>query len=84
MNMLGLVPGFVAPTMFACVPMGMALSIFVFYHSAGIKANGFGYIKQFLGPMLVADAAVISRSKSSATAARPLSLTFVFCQHVRR
>ena len=51
MNSLGLIPGFVAPTMFSWVPMGMALSIFIFYHSAGIKANGFGYIKQFLGPV---------------------------------
>jgi F-type H+-transporting ATPase subunit a len=74
MNILGLIPGFVAPTMFACVPMGMALSLFVFYHAAGIKANGFGYIKQFLGPMvflipLIFPVEVVSHF------ARPLSLT---------
>jgi F-type H+-transporting ATPase subunit a len=63
-----------APTMNAAVPVGMALSIFVFYHSAGIKANGFAYIKQFLGPVawlipLLLPVELISHS------ARPLSLT---------
>jgi F-type H+-transporting ATPase subunit a len=74
MNTLGLVPGFVAPTMFACVPLGMAGSLFLFYHAAGIKANGFAYIKQFLGPVwwlmfLMLPIELISH------AARPLSLT---------
>jgi F-type H+-transporting ATPase subunit a len=74
MNALGLIPGFVAPTMFPAVPMGMALSIFVFYNVAGIKANGFGYVKQFLGPVwwlvfLMLPIELISH------AARPLSLT---------
>jgi F-type H+-transporting ATPase subunit a len=74
MNLLGLIPGFVAPTMFPWVPMGMACSIFVFYHIAGIKANGFGYIQQFLGPVwwlviLMFPIELISH------AARPLSLT---------
>jgi F-type H+-transporting ATPase subunit a len=74
MNLLGLIPGFVAPTMFPWVPMGMACSIFVFYHIAGVKANGFGYIQQFLGPVwwlviLMFPIEIISH------AARPLSLT---------
>jgi F-type H+-transporting ATPase subunit a len=74
MNLLGLVPGFVAPTQFPWVPMGMACSLFVFYHAVGIKANGFGYIKQFLGPIwwlviLMFPIEVISHF------ARPLSLT---------
>jgi F-type H+-transporting ATPase subunit a len=74
MNLLGLIPGFIAPTMYAAVPMGMACSIFIFYHFAGIKANGFGYIKQFLGPVwwlmpLILPIEVISHF------ARPLSLT---------
>lgn len=53
MNVIGLIPGFDSPTMFAMVPLGMAVSVFFFYHAAGIKANGLGYIKQFLGPMIV-------------------------------
>jgi F-type H+-transporting ATPase subunit a len=74
MNTLGLIPGFVAPTMSPCVPLGMALSLFVFYQAAGIKANGFGYIKQFLGPVwwlviLIFPVELVSH------AARPLSLT---------
>jgi F-type H+-transporting ATPase subunit a len=74
MNALGLIPGFIAPTMVPSVPLGMALSIFVFYHAAGIKANGFGYIKQFLGPVwwlviLILPVELVSH------AARPLSLT---------
>jgi len=74
MNCLGLVPGFAAPTMYANVTLGMAVSVFVFYHAAGIKANGFGYIKQFLGPVwwlviLIFPIELISHS------ARPLSLT---------
>jgi F-type H+-transporting ATPase subunit a len=74
MNSLGLIPGFVAPTMSPAVPMAMALSLFIFYHAVGIKAHGFGYIKQFLGPVwwlviLMLPIELISHL------ARPLSLT---------
>jgi F-type H+-transporting ATPase subunit a len=74
MNTLGLIPGFVAPTMSPAVPMGMALSLFVFYNAVGLKAHGFGYIKQFLGPVwwlviLIFPVEVVSHF------ARPLSLT---------
>ncbi len=74
MNLLGLIPGFVAPTMYAAIPMGMALSVFVFYNVAGLKANGPGYIKQFLGPVwwlviLIFPIEIVSHI------ARPLSLT---------
>jgi F-type H+-transporting ATPase subunit a len=74
MNALGLIPGFVAPTMYANVTMGMALSLFVFYHAAGIKANGFGYIKQFMGPMLLLVPLMLPIEVISHFA-RPLSLT---------
>ena len=74
MNALGLIPGFVAPTMFAFVPMGMAVSLFVFYHAAGIKANGAAYIKQFLGPMALLIPLMLPIELVS-HAARPLSLT---------
>jgi F-type H+-transporting ATPase subunit a len=74
MNTLGLIPGFIAPTMSPAVPMGMALSLFVFYNAVGLKAHGFGYIKQFLGPVwwlviLIFPVEVVSHF------ARPLSLT---------
>ncbi len=74
MNTLGLIPGFVSPTMFPWVPMGMALAIVVFYHSAGIKANGFGYIKQFLGPVVWL-MPLLFPIEIASHAARPLSLT---------
>jgi F-type H+-transporting ATPase subunit a len=74
MNSLGLIPGFVAPTMYPAVPLGMAASIFIFYHVAGIKANGFGYIKQFMGPVALLVPLMLPIELIS-HAARPLSLT---------
>lgn len=53
MNLVGLIPGFDSPTMYPMVPLGMAVAVFIFYHAAGIKANRFGYVRQFMGPMLV-------------------------------
>ena len=53
MNLIGLVPGFESPTMFAMVPFGLAVVTFVFYNGTGFREHGIGYIKQFMGPMLV-------------------------------
>ena len=53
MNFIGLIPGFDSPTMYTMVPLGLAVSTFVFYNAAGVRANGFGYVKHFLGPMLL-------------------------------
>jgi F-type H+-transporting ATPase subunit a len=50
-NLMGLVPGLESPTAAATVPLGFALCTFLYYHFHGIRANGFGYIKQFLGPV---------------------------------
>jgi F-type H+-transporting ATPase subunit a len=50
-NLMGLVPGLESPTANAVVPLGFALVTFIYYHYHGIRANGFGYIKQFLGPV---------------------------------
>jgi F-type H+-transporting ATPase subunit a len=74
MNCIGLIPGLDSPTMYPMVPFGMAVSTFLFYHLAGAKANGFGYMKQFIGPMiwlapLMLPIEIISHF------ARPLSLT---------
>jgi F-type H+-transporting ATPase subunit a len=74
MNLIGLIPGFDSPTMYPMVPFGMAVSVFVFYHFAGIKANRSGYIKQFLGPML-ALAPLVLVIEIVSHFARPLSLT---------
>lgn len=50
-NLMGLVPGLESPTASAVVPLGLALVTFVYYNYHGIRANGFGYFKQFLGPV---------------------------------
>ena len=50
-NLAGLVPGFESPTADVTVPLGLALVTFVYYHYQGVRANGAGYIKQFLGPL---------------------------------
>lgn len=38
------------PTQNAQVTFALAITAWVFYHVMGIKAQGFGYFKQFLGP----------------------------------
>jgi F-type H+-transporting ATPase subunit a len=50
-NLIGLVPGFITPTSKAWVPLGLASLTFLYYQYQGIRANGFGYVKQFLGPI---------------------------------
>jgi F-type H+-transporting ATPase subunit a len=50
-NLLGLLPGFISPTAKPWVPLGLAALTFLYYHYQGIRENGFGYVKQFLGPV---------------------------------
>jgi F-type H+-transporting ATPase subunit a len=50
-NLLGMVPGLLAPTSKATVPLALALVCWFYYHYYGIREHGFGYIKQFLGPL---------------------------------
>jgi F-type H+-transporting ATPase subunit a len=50
-NVIGLIPGFITPTGKPYVPLGLAALTFLYYQYQGIRANGFGYIKQFLGPI---------------------------------
>jgi F-type H+-transporting ATPase subunit a len=51
-NLLGLVsPWLESPTGNVAVPLGLALVTFVYYHYHGLRVNGLGYIKQFLGPV---------------------------------
>jgi F-type H+-transporting ATPase subunit a len=74
MNLLGLIPGFESPTMAPQVPLGLAIVTLLFYHAAGVRANGAGYIKQFLGPMLLL-APLMLPIEIVSHFARPLSLT---------
>jgi F-type H+-transporting ATPase subunit a len=51
-NMIGLVPGFMSPTSKLNVTAGCALSVFVYYHWQGMKAQGvLRYLKHFTGPI---------------------------------
>jgi F-type H+-transporting ATPase subunit a len=51
-NLMGLAsPWLESPTANVAVPLGLALVTFVYYHYNGVRENGFGYIKQFLGPV---------------------------------
>ncbi len=51
MNLIGLIPGLETPTATPVVPLGLALCVWLYYQYHGIRANGPGYIKQFLGPV---------------------------------
>jgi F-type H+-transporting ATPase subunit a len=50
-NLIGLIPGFESPTAVPVVPLGCALLTWCYYHYQGMKANGFGYFKNFMGPV---------------------------------
>jgi F-type H+-transporting ATPase subunit a len=50
-NLMGLVPGLIAPTANFNVPIGLAVMSFLYYNYVGVKENGlFGYLKHFAGP----------------------------------
>jgi F-type H+-transporting ATPase subunit a len=74
MNLIGLIPGFESPTMFPPVPCALAIATFIFYNAAGFKANGIGYLRQFIGPMLLL-APIMLPIELISNLARPLSLT---------
>lgn len=51
-NMMGVIPGFEAPTSNFNFTLSLALIVFVYYNYVGIKKNGFiTYFKHFMGPM---------------------------------
>lgn len=51
-NLLGLIPGFLAPTGNFNTPVACALVVFIMYNYYGFKENGIGYLKHFMGPMI--------------------------------
>ena len=51
-NLLGLVPGIPAITTSVWINVGMALVVFWYFNSQGVKAHGVvGYLKHFAGPL---------------------------------
>ena len=74
-NLIGLVPGFEAPTASVGVPLGCAIFTFVYYHVHGLKKQGpWHYAKHFAGPMPVLAPLMVPIELIS-HAARVLSLT---------
>jgi len=73
-NLISLVPGFKSPTAHVSVPFGCALTVFVYYNYCGIRANGAGYVKHFLGPILPL-AIIMFPIEVVSNCARMLSLT---------
>ncbi|WP_455755779.1 F0F1 ATP synthase subunit A [Sulfurimonas sp.] len=51
-NLIGVVPGFEAPTAFLEFALTLALTVFVYYNYVGIKEQGvIKYFKHFMGPV---------------------------------
>lgn len=73
-NMIGLIPSLESPTAFPSVPLGCAAVTWLFYHLHGIRKNGIGYLKHFMGPVLPL-AWLMLPIEAASHAARVLSLT---------
>jgi F-type H+-transporting ATPase subunit a len=73
-NLLGLVPGFDAPTANVNTNAAMAIFLFGYYNWIGIKRWKFGYIKHFMGPVAFLAPLMLVLELISHLA-RPLSLT---------
>lgn len=51
-NIIGIIPGFEAPSAFLDFTLALALVVFVYYNFEGIRTNGvFAYFKHFMGPV---------------------------------
>ena len=51
-NLIGVLPGFEAPTAFLEMPLALAITVFVYYNYVGIRTHGLvKYLKHFLGPV---------------------------------
>ena len=73
--MLGLVPGFGAPTSNFNVPAGCAIIVFLYYNYQGMRRHGvLGYMKHFAGPVWWLAPLMIPIELISHVA-RPLTLT---------
>ena len=52
-NLMGLIPGFTSPTSNLNMTASMAVPVFLVYQFFGFKIHGLGYIKHFMGPVLL-------------------------------
>jgi F-type H+-transporting ATPase subunit a len=75
-NLMGLVPGLVAPTANLNTTAACALIVFVTYHVIGVKKQGFlTYLKHFAGPVPLALKPLMFVIEIISHCARPLSLS---------
>ena len=73
-NVIGLVPGFYHPTSNLNTGLACAIVVFLVYNAAGFMDQGLGYIKHFMGPvLLIAPLMLIIELASHAF--RPISLS---------
>lgn len=74
-NLLGTVPTFESPTMFAPVPLGCAMATFVYFNAVGVREHGpLRYTAHFAGPVWWL-APIMFPIEIISSLARPLSLT---------
>ncbi|CZE48270.1 F0F1 ATP synthase subunit A [Campylobacter geochelonis] len=53
-NIVGMIPGFEAPTASLNLTLALTLCVFIYYHIEGIRTHGFfAYMKHFMGPVAV-------------------------------
>lgn len=51
-NLVGSIPGFPPPTSTIANNVAIALTVFIYYNYAGLRANGVAYLKHFAGPVV--------------------------------
>ncbi len=73
-NLVALVPGFYPPTANLNTNFALALTVFAMTHIIGFKEHGIGYLKHFMGPILVL-APLMFIIEIIGHLARPLSLS---------
>ena len=73
-NLMGFVPGLLAPTSSTSVTFALGISSFVYYNYIGVKENGLlGHLKHFMGPVL-AIAPLLFIIELISNLVRPMSL----------
>ena len=73
-NLVALIPGFFPPTANLNTNAALALTVFTMTHVVGFKEHGIGYLKHFMGPILIL-APLMFIIELIGHMARPLSLS---------
>jgi len=73
-NLVALIPGFFPPTANLNTNAALALTVFAMTHIVGFKEHGIGYLKHFMGPILIL-APLMFIIELIGHMARPLSLS---------